>query len=551
MPHVIPQKRDQLKVRISERAFRRIVAYAFRYANSSLNSKIWREVYGILIGALDKKNGGIVHVLDAIPMVVGERAGVNFEARQYVDMASIDASLFEKSTKRGLTQFLVGWWHTHPGFGFFFSQVDTMTHLGYQIANPNAMGLIFDHTQLTAFDCGLECLHLDDPTALMRAGHDFVIFELENYESLLKNTQAWAEKLQPKLKAAEKILTYVDGNLRRKLFAQLQRNFGILLVRKNISKEEKQEVLGEDEETWVWDEKYLETMYRIPTFRRKLEHLLESAKNPKQKKAAAEKVRQLLQRPKEILADILNAFWERLNTIANAYLYMDTRERQIIEGFDQRLTEYWRLLNSLLRKAGEILGEKLGYQITKHRETKSEIIDSEVAKKNVPLPESSAEAELISNAQSPPGESVAPILPEKQVVKLPQRVIVPLKENSEAIAPSTNEIANENIPIEEHLPNTPQDQVIESHTEPQHIDVWKRVVEIIRREKKVALSKAAEILNVPSKVIWSFLVDLDVDGSLECDFDGELFTLISDVSKFTSIMEEKFKNWEADRRKRI
>jgi hypothetical protein len=67
---------------------------------------------------------------------------------------------------------------------------------------------------------------------------------------------------------------------------------------------------------------------------------LKAQKNLKQKKVAAEKVRQLLQRPQELLADILKGFWVRLNTIANVFLYLDTRERQIIETFDLRLKPF-------------------------------------------------------------------------------------------------------------------------------------------------------------------------------------------------------------------
>ncbi len=541
MPHVIPTKRDQLKVRISERAYRRIVAYAFRYANSSINSKIWREVYGVLIGALDKQNSGIVHVLDAIPMVVGERAGVNFEARQYVDMASIDASLYEKSTKRGrgLAQFLVGWWHTHPGFGFFFSQVDTMTHLGYQIANPNAMGLIFDHTQLGSFDCGLECLNLDDPTALMKAGHEFVIFELENYEITLNSIQDWAEKLQNKLKQVEKLLTYIDGYLRRKQFAQIQRNFGLLLVRKNLTIDEKQEVLGEDEETWVWDEKYLETMYRIPTFRKKLEHMLESAKNPKQKKAAAEKVRQLLQRPQTLLADILSAFWERLNVIANVYLYLDTRERQVIEGFDQRLQEYYTLLNTLLRKTGEILGD-MGDKVVVHKRQQPavEFIGT------IPLVDRSPVDQLAQlNPVVTSKEFNTDTIPEKQIEALPQRIIVPIKTTPKVLNSSsgTDELAPPDV--NENVPSKALESSAEAQYNSQKVEILKKTAEIIRREKKVSVSNAAKILNVSSKMIWDFLVDLDVDGSIECEFDGDVFTLLSDLNKFNALMEEKLQNW--------
>ncbi len=576
MPHVIPNKQDLLKVRISERAFRRIVVYAYRYANGTMNSKNWREVYGILIGAVDKQNDGIIQIFDAIPMVVGERAGVNFEARQYVDMASIDASLFEKSTKRGLAQFLVGWWHTHPGFGFFFSQVDTMTQLGYQIANPNAVGLIFDHTQHSLYDCGLECLNLDDPTALMRAGHDFVIFELENYESLLSSTREWAEGLQRKLKTAEKTLNYIDNNLRKKMFAQLQRNYGLLLVRKNLSKDEKQEVLGEDEETWIWDELYLETMYRIPVFRKRLEHLLKSPKTPKRKKAVAERIRQFLKRPQELVAEITSTFWKRLNSIANVYLYLDTRERQVIEVFEQRLQEYWQILNALLKKAGDLLEEKEGIPMKRSRRQPLVTTENKPSTKDITPPEQFIEVDANAGTEIPTRESGrlpepvtsfatqsqnvialpatkldAPIVfaeeREQEIPKIEKNIpVAPEKENSPVIldkkdipvAPVKKGIAvtpeKENSPVMLDIKDIPV--VLDKK------DVINRVIDIIRRDKKVSVSNIADTLRVPSRIIWEFLVNLDVDGNIECDFDGEVFTLLSDVSKFNKVTEEKLRD---------
>ncbi|MFW9881813.1 MAG: hypothetical protein ACFFG0_52785, partial [Candidatus Thorarchaeota archaeon] len=111
------------------KAYKGIVGYAIRYANDNQNPDKWREVYGILIGSIE--NNSKVFVKDAIPMVVGDRAGVKYENKQYVDMAQIDASVFERSIQDDKNDFIVGWFHTHPGFGFFYSPIDCMTQLGY------------------------------------------------------------------------------------------------------------------------------------------------------------------------------------------------------------------------------------------------------------------------------------------------------------------------------------------------------------------------------------------------------------------------------------
>ena len=47
------------------------------------------------------------------------------------------------------TQFCVGWWHSHPGFGLFLSATDIKTHiLSFQITRPHSVALVVDPTNL-------------------------------------------------------------------------------------------------------------------------------------------------------------------------------------------------------------------------------------------------------------------------------------------------------------------------------------------------------------------------------------------------------------------
>ncbi|UCC19828.1 MAG: hypothetical protein JSV62_00690, partial [Promethearchaeota archaeon] len=87
------------------KAYKGIVGYAIRYANDNQNPDKWREVYGILIGSIE--NNSRLIVKDAIPMVVGDRAGVKYENKQYVDMAQIDDSVFERSIQDDKKDFII------------------------------------------------------------------------------------------------------------------------------------------------------------------------------------------------------------------------------------------------------------------------------------------------------------------------------------------------------------------------------------------------------------------------------------------------------------
>ncbi|MHA2181620.1 MAG: Mov34/MPN/PAD-1 family protein, partial [Promethearchaeota archaeon] len=166
-------------VLLSSKAYERIVGYAIRYANNDMNPGKWREVYGILIGTVE--NNSKVIVKDAIPIMVGDRAGVTYENKQYVDTAQIDASIHERSIQDKRTDFIVGWWHTHPDMGFFYSIVDRMTQLGYQIPNPYAVGLIFDHCKRESEDSflGIAGLRLKDPDFGKRSPYTLVELDYE------------------------------------------------------------------------------------------------------------------------------------------------------------------------------------------------------------------------------------------------------------------------------------------------------------------------------------------------------------------------------------
>ncbi|MHA2062587.1 MAG: hypothetical protein ACW963_09910, partial [Candidatus Sifarchaeia archaeon] len=164
------------------KAYERIVGYAIRYANEKLSENKWREVYGILIGSIE--NDSKVLIKNAIPMIVGDRAGVKYESKQYVDMAQIDASIYERAVQDEKKDFIIGWWHTHPGFsrnGFFFSPIDCMTQLGYQIPNPYAVGLVFDHCEMNSDSnlLGIAGIRLKDPNRGISSTYDLISLDFE------------------------------------------------------------------------------------------------------------------------------------------------------------------------------------------------------------------------------------------------------------------------------------------------------------------------------------------------------------------------------------
>ena len=355
-------------VLLTQKAYSRIVCYAIRYANEDLNPDKWREVYGILIGSIENKVKVIIK--DAIPMVVGDRAGVKYENKQYVDMAQIDASVFERSIQDDKNDFIIGWFHTHPDFGFFFSPIDCMTQLGYQIPNPFAVGLVFDHSKIKSSShfLGVAGLRLKDPELGISSTYDLIELKYElKEEEMLKKTEKAIDKISKNLEKILKEIKYIDEVLRKKALAQLQRNFGLILVPKeNVLITDDEEVAEEDERyLYEWDPEFFKKSYRIPKFREKIEKVIavaydeldkliekedkEKYKNRKDK--LIKKIQNMLKKPNEWYDKLMDDFSKRIENIFPLYSYLDTNERKVIEYFEERSSEYYKILDELNKRS--------------------------------------------------------------------------------------------------------------------------------------------------------------------------------------------------------
>jgi len=350
------------------KAYRRIVGYAIRYANQNLKPDKWREVYGILVGSIEKNSKLIVK--DAIPMIVGDRAGVKYESKQYVDMAQIDASVFERSVQDNREDFIIGWWHTHPGFGFFYSPIDCMTQLGYQIPNPYAVGLIFDHCKKNTNDniLGIAGLRLKDPDLGMSSTYDLIELSYEtDQKTMAQKVDKDIIRINKEMKDILKEIKYIDEVLRKKALAQLQRNYGLILVPKEDIKVTENEEEAEEDERFLyeWDPDFYKKSYRIPKFREKIENAISDAydeldklmeskdieklKNRKQK--LTNKIQNMIVKPNEWYDKLMDDFAKRIENISPLFDYLDTYERKVIEHFEERSSEYYKILDDLNSRA--------------------------------------------------------------------------------------------------------------------------------------------------------------------------------------------------------
>ncbi|MHA1143925.1 MAG: Mov34/MPN/PAD-1 family protein [Candidatus Helarchaeota archaeon] len=127
-------------VRIEFSALKKMIQHVVEHANFRKHVFRWKECYGLIIGYNDEETQEVV-VTNAIPVTHGSSVHVEFSERDYVFAAQVNDLLLEKERE----EFFVGWYHSHPGMGFFLSHTDIINQLGFQQLNPKAIAIVFDH----------------------------------------------------------------------------------------------------------------------------------------------------------------------------------------------------------------------------------------------------------------------------------------------------------------------------------------------------------------------------------------------------------------------
>ena len=129
---------------VKEEAYQQMFKYVIEFANPERPYRQWREVIGWLVGTVD---GDTVTVVKAIPMTSGSSI--------FVEMS--DYSIIPKIAEEAesINAVIVGWFHSHPSFGFFLSGVDIRTQRYQQSLFDNAIALVCDPTKITSIEPGM------------------------------------------------------------------------------------------------------------------------------------------------------------------------------------------------------------------------------------------------------------------------------------------------------------------------------------------------------------------------------------------------------------
>jgi proteasome lid subunit RPN8/RPN11 len=166
-----------MTVIIPKKVFLTVVAASVRFANARISKDDWLEVSGIFTGRNDGDNVIISEAFPIMHQELDKDAVIDqykWTDEDYEATFIIDEMAFSKDPP----EFVVGWWHSHPGFKVMMSHIDIRTTLSYQQNNPLAISLVFNPTRLIR---QIEVADKKgDPDKQLKNDPGFKIFRLDN-----------------------------------------------------------------------------------------------------------------------------------------------------------------------------------------------------------------------------------------------------------------------------------------------------------------------------------------------------------------------------------
>lgn len=119
------------------------------------------EVMGLMLGEF--VDDFTIHVIDVFAMPQSG-TGVSVEAVDDV----FQTKMMDMLRQTGRDQMVVGWYHSHPGFGCWLSSVDVNTQQSFEQLNKRAVAVVVDPIQSVKGKVVIDAFRTIDATTLMR-----------------------------------------------------------------------------------------------------------------------------------------------------------------------------------------------------------------------------------------------------------------------------------------------------------------------------------------------------------------------------------------------
>ncbi|SOV18331.1 26S proteasome regulatory subunit RPN11, putative [Plasmodium gaboni] len=118
------------------------------------------EVMGLMLGEIVDEY--TIRIVDVFAMPQSGNS-VSVEAVDPV----YQTNMLEELKKTGRHEMVVGWYHSHPGFGCWLSGTDVNTQKSFEQLNPRTIGVVVDPIQSVKGKVVIDCFRLINPHILM------------------------------------------------------------------------------------------------------------------------------------------------------------------------------------------------------------------------------------------------------------------------------------------------------------------------------------------------------------------------------------------------
>lgn len=152
----IPVSSKPSETVLEPKAYLKMVLHAAKYAGPPLPRKKWVEVIGLLTGIVENKDTPLERIVvkDAFPIGHGDAISVVIQNPDSMERVYRE--------KQG-TDFIVGWYHSHPSYGYFMSEEDRKTQLRYQTLWADSIAIVLDPIEISQSSYGFEIFRLKRP----------------------------------------------------------------------------------------------------------------------------------------------------------------------------------------------------------------------------------------------------------------------------------------------------------------------------------------------------------------------------------------------------
>ncbi|CCD23248.1 proteasome regulatory particle lid subunit RPN11 NDAI_0B02130 [Naumovozyma dairenensis CBS 421] len=118
------------------------------------------EVMGLMLGEFVDD-----YTIDVVDVFAMPQSGTGVSVEAVDDV--FQAKMMDMLKQTGRTEMVVGWYHSHPGFGCWLSSVDVNTQKSFEQLNPRAVAVVVDPIQSVKGKVVIDAFRLIDTGALL------------------------------------------------------------------------------------------------------------------------------------------------------------------------------------------------------------------------------------------------------------------------------------------------------------------------------------------------------------------------------------------------